>query len=434
VHLVNLPAHDFTGIPENYFDVVVLNSIVQYFPSARYLQDTLKGIMHLLKPDGKIYVGDVRNLDTLELFHSAVLAGKADEAISRDRLRRQVDNAVRNEKELLVSPSCFDVGRGVVPEGWASQVIIKENDLGNELSGYRYDVILKKNCGNLIELSDARELIWGKCVASLGELATHLDCKRPEALRVTGIPNPRLAVDVQGWQCLEGNFAARYDVGPIPIDLDRARTIAHERGFDFAVTWSGFSKSAGALDILFWKKDSRYPTGFFRDRGDPDRMLEYTNSPAVIDATFLRIMLRENLPAHMMPWAFVRLKAMPLTPNGKLDRRALPEPGVDAYSSAIFEAPRGMVEQALAQMWSDVLGVATIGRHDNFFDMGGHSLLAVRVISRIRREFAADVPLTVLFKTPRLDDFSAHVEFLIGANEAASERGAPYEFSDEGFV
>nr|WP_319925023.1 non-ribosomal peptide synthetase [Xenorhabdus sp. Reich] len=115
----------------------------------------------------------------------------------------------------------------------------------------------------------------------------------------------------------------------------------------------------------------------------------------------LRIHLSAVLPDYMVPAAFVRLEAFPLTPNGKLDRRALPAPDSEAFARQSYEAPQGEMETALAAIWRDVLGIEQISRHDNFFALGGHSLLAVRVMNRIAA-LGAELPLTELFISPSL--------------------------------
>ncbi len=115
----------------------------------------------------------------------------------------------------------------------------------------------------------------------------------------------------------------------------------------------------------------------------------------------LRSFLKEKLPDYMVPSAFVMLEALPLTPNGKVDRRALPAPDQtrpDLENG--FVAPRTPVEKALAGIWTEVLGLKKVGVHDNFFDLGGHSLMATQVISRIRVAFQVEMPLRTLFETP----------------------------------
>ncbi|MEJ2020425.1 MAG: phosphopantetheine-binding protein, partial [Maritimibacter sp.] len=119
------------------------------------------------------------------------------------------------------------------------------------------------------------------------------------------------------------------------------------------------------------------------------------------DAGELRAHLQASLPDHMVPAAYVGLEALPLTANGKLDRKALPAPEGGAYARAVYEAPRGMVEEAIAGIWQDLLGVERVGRHDNFFALGGHSLLAVRLVERMRQAgLGADI--RVLFARPSL--------------------------------
>ncbi|WP_213781870.1 phosphopantetheine-binding protein, partial [Caballeronia sp. dw_276] len=106
----------------------------------------------------------------------------------------------------------------------------------------------------------------------------------------------------------------------------------------------------------------------------------------------LRDHLRASLPEYMVPAHFVMLDALPLTSNGKLDRRALPAPDRDVDASAYVE-PRGETEQALAAIWAEVLGRERVGARDDFFGLGGHSLLATQVIARLRSELDIELPL-----------------------------------------
>jgi acyl carrier protein len=124
----------------------------------------------------------------------------------------------------------------------------------------------------------------------------------------------------------------------------------------------------------------------------------------------LRTLLRQQLPAYMVPAAFVTLDRLPHTPNGKLDRRALPAPGRDR--SAVDETyipARTPIEAELVQIWRDILGIAQVGVYDNFFALGGHSLLATRVIARIDYAFAIQLPLQAIFEAPTVADLAENV-------------------------
>jgi amino acid adenylation domain-containing protein len=120
------------------------------------------------------------------------------------------------------------------------------------------------------------------------------------------------------------------------------------------------------------------------------------------DVDQLRAHLQNILAAHMIPRAFVALDAFPLTPNGKLNRSALPEPTLASYGSGAHEPPQGEVEKALSVIWRDLLKVETIGRYDNFFDLGGHSLLATRMLARILDRFAARLSMAAVFRYPTI--------------------------------
>jgi len=121
----------------------------------------------------------------------------------------------------------------------------------------------------------------------------------------------------------------------------------------------------------------------------------------------LRAFLKQQLPDYMVPSALVRLDAFPLTPNGKIDRAALPAPDwtrrdvVEAYV-----APRTAVEESIARIWADVLGLERVGVHDSFFGLGGHSLLATQVMSRIAGVFQVQLPLRALFEAPTVAELS----------------------------
>ncbi|HEU0055021.1 MAG TPA: amino acid adenylation domain-containing protein, partial [Longimicrobium sp.] len=181
---------------------------------------------------------------------------------------------------------------------------------------------------------------------------------------------------------------------------------------DFQVKVRGFRVELGEIEARI----AAYPgvreaVVIAREDVEGDtRLVAYIVGPDPIEVDALRAHLGAKLPEYMVPAAYVRLDALPLTPNGKLDRKALPAPEGDAYARRGYEAPVGETEQALAEIWSELLGVERVGRWDHFFELGGHSLLAVRVISRVRQVLGAEMAIGDLFERPALADLSRAID------------------------
>jgi nonribosomal peptide synthetase DhbF len=135
---------------------------------------------------------------------------------------------------------------------------------------------------------------------------------------------------------------------------------------------------------------------------------EHADGP---DAAALRAHLKALLPEYMVPSAYVRLERLPLTANGKLDRRALPDP--EAPSAAAPVEPRTVTERMIAEIWMEVLGVENVGVEDDFFVLGGHSLKATQVLARISDRLEVELRLRVLFETPTVAGLAAAVEAVI---------------------
>jgi amino acid adenylation domain-containing protein len=151
----------------------------------------------------------------------------------------------------------------------------------------------------------------------------------------------------------------------------------------------------------------------------------------VLSTSELRSYLKQKLPDHMVPSAFVRLEALPLTPNDKVDRRALPMPDGTRSLEETFAPPLTLFEEVLANIWSEVLRLDSVGIHDNFFELGGHSLLAVRLLAQIEKTFGKNLPLSTLFQSPTIEQLanilrqkggSAPCQTLVVIQSAGSKR------------
>ncbi|MHB1059850.1 MAG: non-ribosomal peptide synthetase, partial [Rhodanobacter sp.] len=185
---------------------------------------------------------------------------------------------------------------------------------------------------------------------------------------------------------------------------------------DFQVKIRGFRIEPGEIEaVLSSCAGVREVIVAPRDSATGERVL-VAYVVGASDVGCLRDAVAARLPAFMMPSAFVLLDALPLTANGKVDRKALPAPEAVAFDAAAYVPPDGPVEERLAALWAEVLGQQPIGAEDDFFGRGGHSLLAVQLAARVRREFGTEATLRDLFEYPVLRAFARH---LVKAGESA---------------
>ena len=140
------------------------------------------------------------------------------------------------------------------------------------------------------------------------------------------------------------------------------------------------------------------------------RLVGYLTADAELDLELIRSGIKSSLPEYMIPSELIVLDEFPLTPNGKIDRQALPAPDGSGLARKVYQPPQGELEEALADIWQELLNIDQVGRQDHFFDLGGHSLLAVQLVSRIEQSLSRTLSLRTLFETPVLSDLSRELE------------------------
>ncbi|TDD29944.1 amino acid adenylation domain-containing protein [Actinomadura sp. KC06] len=376
VRLSCQPAHDTGGLPEAHFDTIVINSVVQYFPGAAYLQDVIAKAMRLLAPGGVLFIGDVRDLRTVRSLHAAIQLGRGGGDLE------SVERAVRMEKELLLDPAFFTALDGPA----RVDVLTKRGTHHNELTRHRYDVVLHKDAA---PAPDTPVIDW----SALDDL----NGRPPGPLRVKGIPDARLTSEMAALHALQNGTPPDAPEGIEPETL-------HARFPDVVLTPS---ETAGCYDAVFGGGAACLPA-------EPGRApASYANDPVAardhgVLAARVREALKGRLPGYMVPSAIMTLDALPLTVNGKLDRRALPDPGQDGPRRA-GRAPRTPVERLLCTLFAEILDAPGAGIDDDFFDLGGHSLLATRLVGRARAVLGAELAIRDLFEAPTVAELAERV-------------------------
>ncbi|MEV0533661.1 amino acid adenylation domain-containing protein [Kitasatospora sp. NPDC050463] len=397
VRLVTAPATEIgEAAAGELFDCVVINSVAQYFPDRDYLTAVLAEASRIVVPGGHIFVGDLRNLRLTEAFHAGILQG--DERMRPEELRTLAARHALEEDELLLDPGYFAQLQDALPAVTGIQVSLKASGFDNEMSRFRYDVLLRIG-GEAPEESQPCEYRDWEDLADLAGLESLLGASRAAAVVVDGIPNARVA---RFARLMADDGAALPPCSPEELDRAAAR-------YDWQAhhAWSGRFPEQGRIRTTFTR----------HDRADGPRT-RFTHTRPAIDGpvsndprqgALLRVLkhstrafLRQRLPEYMAPSRVLTLPELPLTPNGKTDRNALKDIARQQTSSTDHVPPSGPGQDLLHELWCEVLGVSRVSVTENIFDAGTTSLLVVRVRQELRERHGIDVPLTAFFAHPTI--------------------------------
>jgi amino acid adenylation domain-containing protein len=435
VKLLTRMATDFEGIEAN-FDAVVLNSVVQYFPSIDYLLRVLEGAIDRVAPGGFIFIGDVRSLPLLSAFHAAVELHQADSAVSRDQLQEQLTLAIFQETELVINPAFFHALKERFERISHVQVELTRGAYHSELTQFRYNAILHIKAGEQGSRGAGEQgsrgvnvaysqLNWIEDDLSFAKVRQHLVEMQPDVLTVTTIPNARVIAAVKTAEWLTAGTQAPQTAGEMRFGLQQLGelgiepqdwwNLAAELPYTVNVSWSNTDVSC--YDVIFQHQSATKNVDLLpwqQVSVPPD---DYANNPLQTQfarhlISQLRSYLEQNLPEYMIPSAFMVLEALPLTSSGKVNRRALPKPDWGKPRAEGSSVSRSPIEQKLATIWAELLGLKSVGIHDNFFQLGGHSLLATQLTSRIRDVFGVELPLRNVFESPALAQIAQIIEDL----------------------
>ncbi|MHC5741519.1 MAG: amino acid adenylation domain-containing protein [Nostoc sp.] len=424
VTLYQQMATDFEKVETAAFDAVILNSVVQYFPTIDYLISVLEGAVQATAPGGFIFIGDVRSLPLLQAFHASVQLYQAEPSLTCFELQQRIQRQIFQETELVIDPDFFTAIKQRFPQINHVQIQLMRGKHHNELTEFRYNVILHISAEIVSNTGNCSVLNWSEDNLTASAVRQLLIENKPEILSIINVPNARLmsAIKTAEWLSDVKDFKT---VGQIRKALQELENFGVEPEDFYAlnvpysveITWS-HSSTEGHYDVVFVRQDEVGKRTIFPHSTTLYRPWQsYGNNPLQTKAARklvpqLQTYIAQKLPEYMMPSGFVVLESLPLTANGKVNRRALKafHNGIKPQLPENYIAPRTPVEQVLVKIFVEVLGLKSVGIYDNFFELGGHSLLATQLVSRVRDTLHVELPLRSVFEASTIAELSKVVE------------------------
>ena len=388
VQLLTQPAHVTGTLPQGYFDTIILNSVIQYFPNGGYLADVIDNAVELLAPGGALFIGDVRNHSLQGAFQTAVALARTTSTDAAE-IRQRVQRAMVSEAELVLAPEFFTTWAAQHPSVAGLGIEVKRGVADNELSRYRYDVTVHKTPTPVRSLASAPTWAWSQC-AGLRGLHTRLMSQRPATVRIAEIPRAGLLSDVHIEEALAAGLPladalahAGVTATPDTATPEQLHRLGETTGYQVAVTWGA---APGTLDaVLFTPTDPEHTAAltdlYLPPTGAQQRTAHANDPDTNTKISAVRQQLSAWLPEYMVPAQIVVLEEFPLTSSGKTDRKALPAP---VFAATPFRAPQTQTEEILAGIYAQVLGLERVGVDDSFFALGGDSILSMQVVARAR--------------------------------------------------
>jgi natural product biosynthesis luciferase-like monooxygenase protein len=401
VSLRQCGASDLGDIAPGSYDLVILNSVVQYFPSAEYLAQVLYAAMDAIGTGGAIFVGDVRHRGLAQAFYTSVELERAPVSLPTADLRRRIARRAESESELLLDPEFFyAIAEGSNKVGGVS-IQLKRGKRLNEMTRFRYDVVLRADSRVAGFQSGTIERIDWTLEKVSGALHTGV---------AVGVRNARVAREIEAARLL-GSPECPETVGAL---LER---LGDPEGVDPEDLWTIDPNVELTWSVLGPEYCDAVPPGQRAHRPPAcaaRRLSEYANSRTMNRTTAalanaVREHLKARLPDFMVPAHITVLPALPRTPNGKIDRNALPAPEMPRRETLSAAPPRNETERRIASVWQNLLNTDSVGVEENFFDLGANSLTMVQASSLLRDALGRPVSLVDLFRFPSVRALADHL-------------------------
>jgi thioesterase domain-containing protein/ubiquinone/menaquinone biosynthesis C-methylase UbiE/acyl carrier protein len=419
--LYNYRADNFQVNRNLAIDTILLNSVIQYFPSINYLTRVIKKcITELNNNEGKIIIGDVLNLNLQEEFYYSIILHKTP-SLSKQQIINQIKQKKFREEELFIHPNYFITLSHSFKEITDVKISLKESDFNNEVSNFRYDVIIYVNSEKSVNNTECMEYISNQ-KDDLSKLIGFIE-KEDDIIHIKNILDKRLS-----------NLKNIYD-------LEQENTLSQSNGIDIKQLTEYFktksyiyeispSSNPKYFNLIVFKKNIK--SNFLNIKSEIRSTNIISNTPMLLNSyktTKINSFLSKKLPEYMIPATINIVDDMPLTPNGKVDKKQLLLL-TEINSSKKYIKPKNAIQEKLFAIFKDTLHINECCIHDDFFQLGGHSLLAINLVTKINKDFNVNFALTDLYEASSIINIEHFIQgktikcnsLIVPINNSTSEK------------
>lgn len=397
------------------FDLIIMNSVVQYFPNLQYLENIINKSIDILNNEGKIFIGDIRDYRLRVPFVISKILNKKENI---SNIESVIYKECFLEKELLISPEYFINLKNKNSAISKLELLPKRGKYLNEMNCYRYDVVLHINHNEIIKKKKTKInwITWNKNL-SLQELL--LQGKRIVAIQ--NYPNKRIwaIFNISNFSVADEIFDGKKHKKFIQeennlYDLELLYELANKYNYCLHVNLSTGSKNSSAMyDLLFLKKECNEDIIDHHNYGDNKFNELMSNKQfSVLSSMVLKDYVAKYLPSYMIPTHYILLEKLPLTPNGKIDKNLLLTLFDFELHSEKYIQPSTPIEKDLISIWGKTLNIdfSKISINDNFFNLGGHSISAILIIAHIRSIHKIKLKVSDIYNYPTIQQLAKFIE------------------------
>jgi len=404
------------------FDTILINAVSQYFPGLDYLKDVIEKALSFLTEDGNIIICDIHNYNLQFLEKAGKEALKLPSNTEISDFIMATEQTLLTVKELAISPEYFYNLKKVFPA--LHQVNVKCHGLSteNNLAAFRYNAILSKRKSN--DSIKPEWLDWAQN-DNRQEIIKWLEEGR-DNIGLLNVPNPLLYKEIALVETLNSStinnlaeLAKKIESSKPDEGLDKILNFVSGNGYVLS-TFPGAEPTQ--INLHFQRSKSEKFIEVPPESAFDLQKVHLSNIPLFEEISGhleneLKKYCQNFLPNYMVPVGFIPLASMPVTNNGKIDRKLLLKLVTNFKAVKLkYQAPETHHEKVLAKIWSDLLGVKKISRYDNFFELGGHSLMALRVNSAILKEFNLEITINTQFEFTTLYELANYIEIKLQIN------------------